>query len=314
MKPNSAEVRTRQSAAALMWGAPPPDSKGDRSIEVTIRRKSTMNVARRNLFSILAVGAVASGLIVPAVPAWSQQQSIMSEIQRRGTIRIATIGGNPPYSSLGSDGKPVGYDIDIANALADALKVKAEFIIVDVPGRITALQTRRADATFANFTANVERSKVIAFTDPYVVVGSIYMVKKESPVQTVEQLNDPKYKVGFARGGTAEGITAASAPRTQKVRFDTVGDAYLALQSGQVDAHLQDSLQNASFIAKDGDKYRNLPGNWSYEEISIGLPAGDFDWWRILNIFVKNFNASGDNARLFKKHFGYELPPILQKF
>ena len=44
-------------------------------------------------------------------------------------------------------------------------------------------------------------------------------------------------------------------------------------------------------------KFKNLPGNWSYEEISIGLPAGDFDWWRVLNIFVKNLNASGDKAK-----------------
>ncbi len=274
-----------------------------------------MKVMRRSVLATVATGLFA-GLVALSSAAEAQQPQggVLSDVLKRGTIRIATIGGNPPYSSLGTDGKPVGYDIDVANMLAEQLKVKAEFIVVDVPGRITALQTKRADVTFANFTANVERSKVIAFTDPYVVVGSIYMVKKDSPLQSVEQLNDPKYKIGFARGGTAEGISATTAPRAQKVRFDTVGDAYLAMQSGQVDSHLQDSLQNASYMAKDGDKYRNLPGNWSYEEISIGLPAGDFDWWRVLNIFVKNFNASGDNARLFKKHFGYELPPIQQKY
>lgn len=274
-----------------------------------------MKVMRRSVLAIVASGLFAGVVALSsAAEAQQPQGGVLSDVLKRGTIRIATIGGNPPYSSLGTDGKPVGYDIDIANMLAEQLKVKAEFIVVDVPGRITALQTKRADVTFANFTANVERSKVIAFTDPYVVVGSIYMVKKDSPLQSVEQLNDPKYKIGFARGGTAEGISATTAPKAQKVRFDTVGDAYLAMQSGQVDSHLQDSLQNASYMAKDGDKHRNLPGNWSYEEISIGLPAGDFDWWRVLNIFVKNFNASGDNARLFKKHFGYELPPIQQKY
>ncbi|MBM3535892.1 MAG: transporter substrate-binding domain-containing protein [Alphaproteobacteria bacterium] len=275
-----------------------------------------MKTMRRSVLGALAFGVLSASLgWSPAAEAQQQQQqSVLSEVLKRGVLRIATIGGNPPYSSLDPSGKPVGYDIDIANLLAEQLKLKPEFIVVDVPGRITALQTRRADVTFANFTANVERSKVIAFTDPYVVVGSIYMVKKDSPIQTVEQLNDPKYKIGFARGGTAEGISALTAPKSQKVRFDTVGDAYLAMQSGQVDSQLQDSLQNASYMAKDGDKYRNLPGNWSYEEISIGLPAGDFDWWRVLNIFVKNFNASGENARLFKKWFGYEMPAVQQKY
>jgi polar amino acid transport system substrate-binding protein len=63
-------------------------------------------------------------------------------------------------------------------------------------------------------------------------------------------------------------------------------------------------------VSKNSDKYKIIPGLYSYEEIAIGLPAGDFDWWRVMNAWVGQFNASGDNARLFKKWFGYDLPPI----
>jgi polar amino acid transport system substrate-binding protein len=264
---------------------------------------------------LLAGGLALATIALSTGPAHSQQQSsILNEVVKRGAIRVATIAGNPPYSSLGPDGKPAGYDIDIANLLATALKVKAEFIIVDVPGRIAALQTRRADITVANFTNTVERSTVIAFTDPYVVVGSIFQVLRNSPIQTIQQLDDPKYKVGYARGGTAEQIVGAATPKVTKVRFDTVGDAFLALKSGQVNAHLQDSFQNATYLAKEPTVLRNLPGNWSYEEISIGLPAGDYDWWRIINGWVKLFNASGENAQLFRKHFGFEMPRIQQQY
>ena len=275
-----------------------------------------MTLVRRSMLGALGFGLLAASLALsPAANAQQTPQGgILADVLKRGVLRVATIGGNPPYSSLGPDGKPVGYDIDIANLLAEQLKLKIEFTIVDSPGRITALQTKRADVTFANFTANVERSKVIAFTDPYLVVGSIYMVPANSPIQSVEQLNDPKYKIGFTRGGTAEGISNSSAPKAQKVRFDTVNDAFLAMQSGQIDSHLQDSLQNSDYLAKNPGKFKNLPGNWSYEEISIGLPAGDFDWHRVLNIFVKNLNASGENNRLFKKWFNYDMPPIQQKF
>jgi polar amino acid transport system substrate-binding protein len=277
-----------------------------------------MTISRRDLIAATGGTALAAGtLAAAAAPALAQAQaggSVLADVLRRGTLRFATIAGNPPYSSLGPDGKPAGYDIEAAQNLAAALKLNIEWTIVDVPGRIAALQTRRADATFANFTANVERSKVIAFTDPYVVVGSIYMVLANSKLQSVSEFNDPRYKVGYARGGTAEGIANSSAPRATKVRFDTVGDAFLALQSGQIDGHIQDSLQNASYLAQNPGKFKNLPGNWSYEEISVGLPAGDFDWWRVLNIWVKNFNGSGENRALFKKHFNYDMPPILQQF
>ena len=71
------------------------------------------------------------------------------------------------------DGQPDGYDVDIGKALAAALKVKPEFILVDSPGRITALQTGKADVADASFTNTIERSTAIAFTRPYLIVGSI---------------------------------------------------------------------------------------------------------------------------------------------
>ena len=63
-------------------------------------------------------------------------------------------------------------------------------------------------------------------------------------------------------------------------------------------------------MAKEPGKYRNLPGIYSYEEIAIGLPAGDFDWWRIVDTWVRQFNGSGENNRLFKQFFGFDLPPF----
>ena len=93
------------------------------------------------------------------------------------------------------------------------------------------------------------------------------------------------------------------------IRFDTPNDAFLALRSGQVDSQLQDSLQNALLVQKD-KSVRNLPGNYSYEEICIGLPAGDPDWWRIVDTFVRQLNGSGDNGKLFRKHFGFDMPPL----
>lgn len=256
--------------------------------------------------AILLLGSLAGG----AALAQSAPSNIMADVVKRGTIRIATIAGNPPYSSVSPSGEPQGYDVEIGKLIAAALKVKPEWVVVDTPGRITALQTRRADITLANFTNTIERSTVIAFTRPYLIVGSTFMVKKESPLQNVDQLNDAKYKVSGPRGGTFEPIAANTVPKASVLRFDTVQDALLALRSGQADANLGDSLQIAATIEASKGAMRALPGNWSYEEIAVGLPAGDADWFRIMDAWVRQFNGSGDNARLFKKIFGFEMPPL----
>ena len=259
----------------------------------------------------LAAGAAAATLASTIQEAKAQQVSkILGDIQSRGAIRMATVAGNPPYSSFKPDGTPEGYDIDIGNQFAAAIKVKPNWFVVDTPGRIAALQTGKADITVANFTNTIERSTAIAFTRPYVIVGSNYVVKKESPLQKVEELNDPQHKVGVPRGGTGEIICQATTPNATMVRFNTVNDIFLALQTGQIDSQIMDSLQNSAFLSKEGSRYRNLPGNYSYEEIAIGLPAGDWDWYRIVDAFTRQLIGSGDDAKLFKKWFGYDLPPI----
>lgn len=265
-----------------------------------------MKKIRIVLTSVLAV--ITASLCT--LPANAQQSNVYADVKGRGTLRIATQAGNPPYSSLATDGQPTGYDVDIGKALAESLGVKPEFIIVDTPGRIAVLQTGRADVTIANFTATTQRSTAVAFSRPYVVVGSVFLSLSGSPIQTVEQLNDAKYKVAYVRGATSEQTTAAVVPKAEKLRFDANNDGFLAMQSGQADAVFLDSLQAAAYVAKESGKYRILPGNFSYEEIAIGMRTGDFDWWRIVDGWVAQFNGSGANNTLFKKYFGFDLPTV----
>jgi polar amino acid transport system substrate-binding protein len=248
-------------------------------------------------------------------PGLSQDKNILAEVLKRGTIRIAIQGGVPPYSVLNANNEPEGYDIDIGKAIADALKVKPEWVIVDTPGRITALQTGKADITIADFTANVERSKVIAFTDPYLVVGMVFTVSAaRADIKTVDDLNKPEIKVGFGRGSTQEQIVPSVLPKATIVHFSGQADTNDAMLSGRIDAIALDNLGTSGLMTQFPDKLKILPGSFSREDIAVGLPAGDFDWWRVLNEWMHQFNATGDNAKLFKKWFGYELPPIQAKY
>jgi polar amino acid transport system substrate-binding protein len=237
--------------------------------------------------------------------------SIINEVLGRGTLRVAVIGGNPPYSSMSPSGQPEGYDVDIAKKIAEALKVKPEFIVVDVPGRVTALQTHKADITVADFTKNVQRSTVIAFTDPYIVAKQQFVTRVDrKDINSIDDVNQANIKVGITRGGTVEQNVPLAAPKVSLSRFNNVEDQLSALNSGQVDVMAQDNLYNAQLLKDHPGAYKIIPGDFSHEDVAIGLPAGDFDWWRILNTWVVQFNASGDNARLFKTWFGYDMPPL----
>ena len=117
----------------------------------------------RNLGFLLLIG-VAGWL---AAAAQAAETSILQEVLRRGTVRIAVNTGNEPRQFVDEKGELQGYDIDIANHMAKQLGVTAEFIRTDVAGRVAMLQSRKADVTIATFTPNLERLKTVGFTDPY---------------------------------------------------------------------------------------------------------------------------------------------------
>ena len=269
----------------------------------------------KNIRNILRGSLPAALMAIICGASAAHAGDVLDQVMKSGTIRIAIIGGNPPYSKMNPSGEPEGYDIDIGKAIADALKVKVEFITTDIPGRITSLQTHKADITIADFTKTVQRSTSIGFTDPYLAVSLQFLVGAErKELNSVADIDKAEIKIGITRGGTAEQNVPLAAPKATLARFNDEADVLNALKAGQIDVMSQDNLYNAQLMKDHPDKYKVLPGLYSHEEIAIGLPAGDFDWWRVVNTWVEQFNASGDNGRSFQKWFGYALPPIQTQY
>lgn len=257
--------------------------------------------------------AVAMSLVASA--AFGQQRDILKEVIDRGTIRIATTSDLPPYSMLAANGELQGYDVDMGKMIAEELGVKPEFLVVDAAGRITSLQTGKADITIQDFTANFKRSQVISFTDPYMVVGLVFFtLAKRDDIKTVEDLNTANMKVGFGRGSTQETLVPAAAPKTTIVRFAGMADTMEALDSGRIDGTALDNIGTSGIFAANPGKYKELPGRYSREDISIGLPRGDFEWWRLMNMWMRDFNLSGKNDALYKKWFKAERPKIVSPY
>ncbi len=228
---------------------------------------------------IAALSTIVTGLLVTAIaPAHSQSASILNDVVSRGTLRIAIIGGLPPYSKTNASGQPEGYDIDIGTKLAEALKVKPEFVVTDIPGRVTSLQTRKVDLTIATFTRTVERSLTIGFSDPYVVTGLQLLVKKDAQFAKTEDLNKSGIRIGMTRGGTAEKALPTVVPNAELVRFNSTADETSALISGQIDAMSEDILFNKQIDKERPGQFKAMPELLNRAEIAIGFPAGDADW------------------------------------
>jgi ABC-type amino acid transport substrate-binding protein len=240
--------------------------------------------------------------------------SILTEVLRRGTVRIAITAGAPPTRFEDEKGNLQGYDIDIANYLAKQLGVTIDYIRTDTAGRVAMLQTKKADVTIASFTPNLERLKSVGFTDPYLTDVLTLMSRSDrKDLAVLADFNKPEVKVAIPRGSTAAKALAKYAPKATIVEFSGTADIIGAIDADQVDAICTgDALANWT-VKNSGGKYRNAASLGPPEDDAIGFPQGDFVWWLWLNRFVREINEDGTNYTLWVKWFGDAPMPFFIK-
>lgn len=239
----------------------------------------------------------------------AETKGILQQVIDRGAVRIAIIGGAAPWSSISPSGDPQGYEIEIAKSFASALGVKPVFVTTSIPGRSAMLQSGKADMVIAQYTNTAERAKTITFTRPYMTIGMQFLVLADrKDINSVQDLDKMHAKIAATRGGYTQTLVPHLLPNASILNFDNIKDEILAVDAGQADATSENQIWNRDLMTKNPGKYKVIPGLHSHEELSIAVPKGDFDWWQLVNDWVEQFNASGDNNRMFKQAFGYDKP------
>src|SRR5215207_1675075 len=119
----------------------------------------------RGRLSFALTGFVVAALATLAPVA--AKADALADIIKNKVIKVAVPQDVAPFGSAGTDLKPQGYDIDMANLIATALGVKAEIIAVTSANRVPYLQTKKADLVISSLGKNPDREKVIDFSAAY---------------------------------------------------------------------------------------------------------------------------------------------------
>lgn len=254
----------------------------------------------------LVVALLAGACQASAAPT----KSILAQVLERGTLRVGTITGNAPFESLDSNNQLVGYDIDIANKLAESLGVKVEFVQTDVAGRVTVLQSGKADITVGSFTRTGKRSQVISFTDPINLEYVALLAAANRPETTVQDFNKSGVKIAVATGGTQSDAVASGLPQATAVQVPGIADEVAAVSSGKADAAALANTQLGELMKANPGTFKVIDGSLTgFQEDAIGVPQNDFTWWLYVNQFVHDINSDGTTYTLYQKWFGEGTSP-----
>jgi polar amino acid transport system substrate-binding protein len=236
--------------------------------------------------------------------AGSGTSSALTTVLQRGTLRVGDCLSFAPFGYKDKDGKPAGYDVDIAKLLAADLGVKLDVIDTTSANRIPNLKTDKVDVVFCNFTRNGERQREIGFTDPYVVASEALLVRKDSGIKSAKDL--PGRTVATVKGSTNADVLKEKGINVKTQEYDSSQAAILAVKQNQADTMIEDS----NFLAYQAKLNPQLTVTSDalvpLEYNAFGVKQGDQVWLNYLNGFLFRINASGQNKALYHQWFGVD--------
>jgi len=255
---------------------------------------------RINLKSLLATVLAATTLVSVA------HADQLADIKKKGEIVVGVLGTDEPNSFVDPKTREiVGYEVDLANAIARKIGVKATFKQIAVAARIPELQQGRVDLLAASLTHNKEREAQIDFSLTTFVTGQKVMVKASSGIADVPQLAGKK--VLTVKGGTQEENVRKAVPTVDVVTFETTQQAFQALQQGKGAGYVNDEATLVNDIAKLGPArkdYRILPTNLSTEPLALGIRKNEPALKKVVDDTLAELEKSGEADKIFMKWYG----------
>ena len=220
-------------------------------------------------------------------------------------ITVASDIAYPPFE-FEKKGKPVGFDIDLMREIGKRAGFTPEFQNVTFDGIIPGLGNNLYDAGASAFTITEAREKKVDFSDPYFNADQSLMVQSGSPIKSVDDIGDGT--VGVQLGTTGE-LKAKEFKQQGKITgevrtFDTITEAFSALENGQIDAVINDFPVSAYFAETSGggslEVVQTIPTG---EQYGIAFPQ-DSDLLEPTNKALEEIKKDGTYAEIYEKWLG----------
>lgn len=174
----------------------------------------------------------------PAATAAPAGKALLPEIKKRGVVKVCNAVA-PPWVMKKEDGTLFGMEIETANAVADRIGVKAEFVESTWANLIPSLQAGLCDVIITGSSQTEKRKEAVDFSHKYDPQGQVFIYRADSTkIKTLEDINDPKTVVVFIGGTAVEPFMDKMFPKATRKRLSGGAEAtliYEEIRGGQSD-------------------------------------------------------------------------------
>ncbi|CUH87684.1 Histidine-binding periplasmic protein precursor [Phaeobacter sp. CECT 5382] len=249
--------------------------------------------------AILAAGLTFASLTAGAVQAEQVKIGIAAEPY-------------PPFASLDSSGKWVGWEVDVIGAVCAAANLDCVLTPVAWDGIIPSLTGQQIDAIMASMSITEERLKTIDFSDPYYNTPAVVVADKSMDIAAT-----PEGLAGKIIGIQASTIHQAYAQeyfKDSEIRvYQTQDEANQDLYAGRIDATQADSIAMADFVASDTGACCEIKGTVADDPEILGRGAGagvrkgDDALREAINAGIAKILEDGTHAEITSRYFSASI-------
>lgn len=234
----------------------------------------------------------------------------LTEIVKRGELRVAVQSGAAPYAFINKHGEHAGSMVDFTKGMADSMGVKIKILDFDWDGLIPALLSGKADILAADMTPTLKRALKISFADPWIYVQPCIFTKTGASYQTLEDVNKPDVTVGVLLGSTGETIAKKYLSKAKIKSYKGGGRMVVqALIAGHVDAGVNDDLAVLTVLPDfppNSIRLLDKRLGQGMDPLAFAVRQESVNLWQWINLYFKTIRSSGE----YDKNIAYWMEGI----
>ena len=268
--------------------------------------------------ALFTAALIVALLVVGSVDA-QELTGTLKKIKDSKAITLGYRESSIPFSYLNRPGDPIGYSIDLCNAVVDetskeveGLEMAVKYKKVTAETRIPAVRSGEIDLECGSTTANFERKKEVAFSPIFFVAGTKLLVPRSSDIASYRDLRD---KTVVVTAGTTNEAAVRAISERQKLGITLVigkdhAESFAMLRQGKADAFATDDVLLYGLVATDksGDQYHVVGEYLSYDPYGLMYRKDDPDFAAVVDRAFSRLAQSRELVQLYNKWFQQRLP------
>lgn len=236
-----------------------------------------------------------------------QSKDLLEKIQEKGTITVAMEGNWAPWTYEDENGTLMGFEVEVASAVAEKLGVKAEFVTGEWDGLLAGVQGGRYDLMANGVGYTEDRAQAYYFSDFYAFNRTVLVVRGDN--DEIHSLEDLKGRTTCNSANSTYQLLAESYGATVK-DIETLDGTIEELLAGRVDATLNAEVSINDYMTAQPDaNIKIVTYDSEVEKVGMIMPFGEesASLQAAINQALTELRAEGVLTRISVKYFGMDI-------